>query len=212
MAFPPFLASFLALTLVPLEPSRRPGNNFPHATITQMQETVALSTPWFDLLARSEHDSSEPFYCLRMADYVAVVPVTEHGSILLVRQFRSAVQKMSLELPAGHVDAGETPEQAAVRELEEETGYRTRRIELIGVLNPDTGRHSNRMWCYFAEVLRPPIPPAPEEGLEVVETTPEELLEMLRSVQFDHALHVAALMLCGFQGRLPFLQFKGSVV
>jgi ADP-ribose pyrophosphatase len=174
-----------------------------------MRESVALTTPWFDLLARSEDSSPEPFYCLRMPDYVAVVPVTERGTVLLVRQFRSAVQKRTLELPAGHVDSGESPEQAAIRELEEETGYQTQRIELIGVLNPDTGRLSNRMWCYFAEVSRASAGKPPEAGIEIVETAPEELLEMLRLVQFDHALHVAALLLCGFQGRLPFLSLKG---
>lgn len=174
-----------------------------------MRETVALSTAWFDLLARAEDSSPEPFYCLRMADYVAVVALTQHQTVLLVRQFRSAVQKRTLELPAGHVDAGESPEQAAIRELEEETGYQTQRIELIGVLNPDTGRLSNRMWCYFAEVSRPPVAPPCEAGIEIVEAAPQQLLDMLRSVQFDHALHVAALLLCGFQGRLPFLTFKG---
>jgi len=154
-----------------------------------MRETVAFSTPWFDLLSRVEDVSPEPFYSLRMSDYVAVVAVTERGTVLLVRQFRSAVQKLTLELPAGHVDPGESPEQ-------------------IGVLNPDTGRLSNRMWCYFAEVSRPSITAMCEADIEIIEATPEELLAMLGSGQFDHALHVAALLLCGFQGRLPFLRFN----
>ena len=173
-----------------------------------MRETVAFSTPWFDLLSRVEDVSPEPFYSLRMSDYVAVVAVTERGTVLLVRQFRSAVQKLTLELPAGHVDPGESPEQAAVRELEEETGCKTLRLEPIGVLNPDTGRLSNRMWCYFAEVSRPSITAMCEADIEIIEATPEELLAMLGSGQFDHALHVAALLLCGFQGRLPFLRFN----
>ena len=69
-----------------------------------------------------------------------------------MRQYRPAVEERTLELPSGHVDPGETPIAAATRELMEETGYVADKIEEIGVIRPDTGRLSNRLWCFFATV------------------------------------------------------------
>ena len=91
---------------------------------------------------------------LQTKDYVSVVAVTEDGRLLLVRQFRPAVGRMTLELPSGHVEPGETPEQAARKELLEETGYLADTFTLLGNLSPDTGRLGNRMWCFFAKGAR----------------------------------------------------------
>ena len=62
---------------------------------------------------------------------VAIVPVLPDGRILLVRQFRHPVGQILLEIPAGKLDAGEDPDVCAVRELEEETGYRAGKIERV---------------------------------------------------------------------------------
>jgi ADP-ribose pyrophosphatase len=166
----------------------------------KIQEQVAFSTRWFDLLARTVGDCQEPFYSLRLDDYVSVIARTPEDRILLVRQFRAAVKRETLEFPSGHVDPGESPETAALRELEEETGYTTDRLEYLGVLSPDTGRLSNCMWCYYANARRMPVPLPKEQGIEVLDCTPAELIEMIRSASFDHALNIAALFMCVVQG------------
>ena len=66
------------------------------------------------------------------AEVVAIVPVEMHGNVLLVRQYRLPAQQVLLEVPAGGVDEGESAEEAAQRELQEETGYRAERLERIG--------------------------------------------------------------------------------
>src|SRR5690625_2631849 len=53
----------------------------------------------------------------------AVIPITNDNKIIFVRQYRKAIEKMLIEIPAGLIDEGENPEEAAVRELEEETGH-----------------------------------------------------------------------------------------
>ena len=76
-----------------------------------MGDSVEYSTPWFELVSRPYGGAT--YYSLRMSDYVIVVPVTEDREIVLVRQYRPAVGQFTLELPAGHVEKGQTPEEAA---------------------------------------------------------------------------------------------------
>lgn len=139
---------------------------------------------------------SEPWYALEQPDYVTVVAVTEDSRLLLVRQFRPAVGRTTLELPSGHVDEGETPEQAALRELVEETGYAPLAgVKAIGCLLPDSGRLANRLWCFHASGVRVRHGTRPE--LETVAMPLSDVADAIRTGRLDHALHVAALCLAG---------------
>lgn len=168
-----------------------------------MDDRVVFSTPWFEIVARHPAGDGDPHYALRTNDYVGVVAVTGDGRLVLVRQYRPAVGRTTLELPSGHVDDGDTPEDAARKELLEETGHVADRWEFLGDLSPDTGRLANRMWCYFAAGARPTADPgyAPEPGVEPVlfEGGPSELLA---EPDFDSALNSAALLLAVARGLL----------
>ena len=85
---------------------------------------------------------------------VAVVPVLEDGRVLLVRQFRYAVARALWELPAGLVDAGESPRRAAVRELREETGYLASRLEKLVEIYSSPGFCRERILLYLARGVR----------------------------------------------------------
>jgi ADP-ribose pyrophosphatase len=170
-----------------------------------MTNTTVFSTAWFDVVAKS-HGAGDPYYSLRLSDYVATVGLTRDHDFILVRQQRPAVERSTLELPAGHVDPGESPLDAARRELEEETGFTPGRVELLGKLAPDTGRLSNVLWCFLAVDGVPIVPPqTPEPGIEVVLCSPSELHEKIRCGEFDHALHLAAIHLAMVAGKLPQL-------
>ena len=161
------------------------------------RETV-YSTPWFDLIAKKTDGpgGDKPYFSLAMPDYVSVVAVTPDHRTVLVRQYRPAVEKFTLELPSGHVDGGETPEQAAGRELFEETGYRSARLELLGSLCSDTGRMSNRVWYFLAlDAVRDAAWSGPETGVEPVVKPIAELMEDIRQVRFDHSLNLAPVLL-----------------
>ena len=70
---------------------------------------VPFSTPWFEIVGKTMREGESPYYSLRLPDYVSVVALTEDGKVLIVRQYRPAVEHHTLELPSGLVDPGETP-------------------------------------------------------------------------------------------------------
>src|SRR5262245_22720879 len=115
-------------------------------------ERSALS-PWVTLVARAvaRGDAApQTYHSLEQSDYVSVLALTPDGRIPLVRQFRPAVQAVTLELPGGLLDSKEAPATVAARELLEETGLVAAGAPvLLGRLVPDTGRLENRFWCYF---------------------------------------------------------------
>ena len=163
-----------------------------------------FATQWFDLVAKQLSGDPAPHYSIATRDYVSVVAVTIQGSLALVRQFRPAIEQMTLELPSGHVDEGETPESAARRELREETGLLANEFIPLGDLAPDTGRLGNRMWCYFAPGVAPD--PAvrflPEPGIEPVMYNKALRDLVLREQEFCSALNRAAVLLAVAKGLL----------
>jgi ADP-ribose pyrophosphatase len=87
------------------------------------------------------------------AGSAVVMPVDDKKRILLVQQYRLPVKKSLWELPAGKVDDGETPLQAARRELAEETGYRAKKFEKLAAFYPSPGFLAEKMTIYIAHGL-----------------------------------------------------------
>ena len=157
---------------------------------------IVFRTRFFSVEAKHETGESEPYYSLKLPDYVCVVAYTADGQLVCVRQYRHAVEGGTLELPSGLVDdPALTPEEHARRELEEETGYIAGEMLHLGTLYPDTGRLQNRLWCYLTKRVRTSPKWVPEEKVEPTLLSPEDLDERIRNGLFKHALHLAALEL-----------------
>src|ERR671921_325709 len=77
-----------------------------------------------DRLINPKDGVEHPRVVIEAPDWVNVIPVTEDGRVVMVRQYRFGIAENTLEVPGGMVDPGEEPARAAARELEEETGYR----------------------------------------------------------------------------------------
>jgi 8-oxo-dGTP pyrophosphatase MutT (NUDIX family) len=121
---------------------------------TIRSETV-LKDRWIDL--RADHcvtpDGVEisPYYVLSYPDWVHVVAITADDKLVLVRQYRHAARESLLELPGGAADPGDASmEEAAQRELAEETGFTAVRWELISSLHPNPATHTNRIHGFLA--------------------------------------------------------------
>jgi ADP-ribose pyrophosphatase len=171
-----------------------------------LSKTAVFVTDWFTLVEKrlADSPSSAPYFALETSDYVTVVAVTQNDELVLVRQYRPAVEERTLELPSGHVDPGETPVAAATRELMEETGYVADKIEEIGVIRPDTGRLSNRLWCFFATVRPSADVWCKEADLEVLAVPCPTILRSIATGKpmLTHAHCLAAIGLAVMQQRL----------
>jgi ADP-ribose pyrophosphatase len=167
-----------------------------------LDSTIAFKTPWFELLEKNVENHPSPYYSITTRDYVSVFAVTREGAFPLVRQFRPAVEMVTLELPSGHVDEGETPEEAARKELREETGFIADNLKLLGELAPDTGRLSNRLWCFFAPQVTQSAAHAfeREHGIEpIVYAKPLRNLILVEPA-FCSALNRAAILMAVAKG------------
>ena len=113
---------------------------------------------------------------LESGGFAAVVPVTDEGGVVLVRQWRQPLGDFTLELPSGGVDAGEEPEVAARRELFEETGYRAEGLAHLVSVHTSTGRSTEVCHLFRCRAVRDERGPRPEqtEFIRVVELPFEE--------------------------------------
>lgn len=102
----------------------------------------------------------------------AVVPLTAEGEVLLVRQYRHAADGWLLEVPAGKLDAGETPEDGARRELEEEAGFRAGSLTKLGGILPSPGFTDEVIHLFLARDLSPTGQRLEEDELLTVERLP----------------------------------------
>jgi 8-oxo-dGTP pyrophosphatase MutT (NUDIX family) len=137
------------------------------------------------------------FTVLEAPGWVNVVaPLPGPGErFLMVRQYRQGIERTTVEFPAGLVEPGEEPAQAAARELEEETGRQAGRWNRLGALAANPAFMTN--WCttYCAEELSPAFPARPDalERLEVLEVPLAELLAGLGGGELVNPMTVAAL-------------------
>jgi ADP-ribose pyrophosphatase len=144
----------------------------------------------------NKHD----FYILESRSWVNVIPMTPERDIVMVRQYRHGSGEVTLEIPGGLVDPGDTPEEAASRELLEETGYQAQGWKKIGEVNPNPALFNNRCYTYLAENVRNVARPSLDqtEDIEVVLIPIANIPEMIRSGKIDHAIVIVAFSLFFF--------------
>ncbi len=136
-----------------------------------------------------------------------LLPVTADGRVILIRQFRYAAGETLLEVPAGTIDPGESPEQTAGRELVEETGYHAQRLEKLAEFFPSPGILSERMHLFLAtELEKRETSPDADESLEIVELPWERALALEPGTDVRDAKTLVAL---SFLRRHPLFTTTG---
>lgn len=150
-----------------------------------------------DRLRLPDGGIKDPYFVLERPDAAIIVPITEEDEVVLVRQYRPPLRMMELGLPAGLVEEGERPEEAARRELAEETGHTGGGWELLGSLASSPSLKDNWAYLFLARGVEETAAPAPDEHemVEVVKVPVEDLRGLVRSGEIVSSSGVAAIML-----------------
>ena len=162
------------------------------------------SHPYFrfrkDRCALPDERIMPAYYVMEFVDWVNVVALTDDGKIVLVNQYRHAAKRRFYEFPGGTLDPDnktETPEQAATRELVEETGYAANRLSYLGLHYPNPGLQDNRMHVYLGtgccKVSEPKLDTYEDLEVEVVDV--QDFLQCIEQGRPMHSLMMASLVL-----------------
>ena len=119
---------------------------------------------------------------------VCVLAITDENEVLMVKQFRLPFNDELLELPAGKLEINENPLDAAKRELEEETGYRSDDIKQIGKMYPTCGYSDEIIYLYFAKnLIKTVVNPDEDEFLSLKKIKYDKLMEMIKNGEIPDA-------------------------
>ena len=125
----------------------------------------------------------------------ACVAVKDNGNIIMVKQYRNALERDTIEVPAGGINVGEDMDTAAMRELEEETGYRAEKSTFLISIRTTVAFCDERIDIYVAENLSKTEQHLDEdEYVEILEFSLEELLEMIQNGTIQDAKTISALL------------------
>jgi 8-oxo-dGTP pyrophosphatase MutT (NUDIX family) len=123
----------------------------------------------------------------------------------MIRQYRHGSKEVTLEIPGGLLDLGDTPEEAADRELLEETGFQAEEMVKIGLVSPNPAIFSNHCYTFLARNVKKIRSPMPDqtEDIEAVLIPLSQIPELIRKGEINHAIIISAF-------HLYFLNFQGG--
>jgi ADP-ribose pyrophosphatase len=167
----------------------------------RLSSEIFMETPYFalrsDRLCLPDGAVKDPYYVIERPDAAIVFPLTGEDEVVLVRQYRPAIERMELGLPAGLVEEGEEPEKAARRELSEETGYAGGEWQSLGAVASSPSLKDNWAHLYLARGVELTAPQRPDEyeRLEVVTVSVGQLLPKIYAGEIVSSSGVAAILL-----------------
>jgi 8-oxo-dGTP pyrophosphatase MutT (NUDIX family) len=134
------------------------------------------------------------FYVIESRDWINIIPLTDDHQVVMIRQYRHGSREVTLEIPGGLVDPGDTPKKAAARELLEETGYQAKKWVKIGVVNPNPALFNNRCYTFLAQGIKKISTPTPDqtEDIEVVLIPLADIPGLILKREIDHAMVITA--------------------
>ena len=134
------------------------------------------------------------FFILESRDWVNIIPLTEDKEVVLIRQYRHGIGEITLEIPGGIIEQGDSPEKAAERELLEETGYKSQEMVPLGMVYPNPAFLNNRCYTFLSrDVFFAGSQDLDEkEDIEIVIKPLNEIRGLIENGEISHSLIIAA--------------------
>lgn len=137
---------------------------------------------WFQVINKYYENEKKNYYVLNIPDSSVILPITKNNEFIIIKQFRESLDNYSLELPAGFIDENETPQQAAERELFEETGYISKEFIYIGIGRLMINRTNSVQHLFAAKNINQKS--KPKENIEVLKIKQTKLYNMILEDKF----------------------------
>ena len=169
----------------------------------KLGSTELYTSPFFqmrsDELLMPNEKKMPAYYVFDFKDWVNIVPVTKENELVLIRQYRHAVEGDMIEIPGGAIDwkINEDPQTAAIRELVEETGFVPSEVLPLGWQHPNPALQSNKLWSYLALGCEKKFEQKLDEfeDIEVVTVPLNEALDFIHAGKIQHSLVIASIYL-----------------
>ncbi|HEY0031333.1 MAG TPA: NUDIX hydrolase [Bacteroidia bacterium] len=129
----------------------------------------------------------DDYYISKLGDVAMILPITEDGDFIFVRQYKHGIQEITLEFPSGMVDHGCTPLSAAYTEMEQRTGVKANNIVLLAELRAMPSKNSSKLFCFIAKdakIIEKPKAAA-FEGIELVTLSARQVEEKVISGEIN---------------------------
>ena len=147
-----------------------------------------------DLAMSPRTGKAHNFFILESSSWVNVIPLTRKQEVVMVKQYRHGTQDITLEIPGGLVEETDTPEEAALRELFEETGYRATETISLGAVHPNPAIQNNQCYTFLAKDVFPAGEQHQDEreDIEVLLRPLKSIPRLIREGEITHSLVLAA--------------------
>jgi 8-oxo-dGTP pyrophosphatase MutT (NUDIX family) len=153
---------------------------------------------WENISVSPRNGKQFPFLVLNTNDWINVIPITEDGKVIVIKQYRHGSEDITLEIPGGMVDDNDvSAAEAARRELLEETGYAGEELIELGICSPNPAIFNNKLHIFFARNVKQVSIQEQDgaEDIEVIKVGIEKIPKLIKSGEINHALVVAAFHL-----------------
>ena len=130
---------------------------------------------------------------------VSIVPIDENERLVMVRQYRHPASRNLLEIPAGIIEDGETPEQTALRELQEETGYTSKSLRLMTGFWSSPGFTNEYMYTYIAkDLIESKLPQDEDEDISIEKIPLDQVERLIKFGEIEDAKSIASILMAKF--------------
>ncbi|EKE11727.1 MAG: NUDIX hydrolase [uncultured bacterium] len=167
----------------------------------RISSAMALDEKWFrvrkDVVELPNGKIMDDYFLWLSGDVAMIVPVTANGKMILVRQYKYGADEVLVEFPAGFIDKDENPEHTVLRELEEETGYSAKELELLGEFDASPTKSNGKTFIYLARnvINDKDMNLDISEDIEVLVKSKEEVMKMVERGEIRVSDSVAAFFL-----------------